>query len=49
MIVALIIACEVGSLRDRRSRTLFVIGVSVVIALSYTLWPKRERAGSTER
>ncbi|MET7936836.1 hypothetical protein [Streptomyces sp. NPDC005322] len=40
---------EVGSLRAWQTKMLFAIGVNVVIALSYTLWPKRERAGSAVR
>ncbi|WP_432035771.1 hypothetical protein [Streptomyces cucumeris] len=35
---------EIGSLREWQTRMLFVIGINVVIAMSYTLWPKREPA-----
>lgn len=40
---------DIGSLRDWQSKMLFVIGINVIIALSYTLWPKRERSGSATR
>jgi hypothetical protein len=34
---------ETGSLREWQLRMLWVIGINVVIAASYTLFPKRER------
>ncbi|MFF7656835.1 hypothetical protein ACFZCY_44810 [Streptomyces sp. NPDC007983] len=37
---------DIGSLRDWQGKMLFVIGINVIIALSYTLWPKRERSDS---
>ncbi|RNG28878.1 hypothetical protein [Streptomyces botrytidirepellens] len=37
---------DIGSLREWQTRMLFMIGINVVIALSYTLWPKREPAAS---
>ncbi|WP_063727910.1 hypothetical protein [Streptomyces sp. RTd22] len=37
---------DVGSLREWQTRMLFMIGINIVIALSYTLWPKRERSDS---
>ncbi|WP_431042156.1 hypothetical protein ACQUSR_09700 [Streptomyces sp. P1-3] len=39
---------DIGSLREWQHRMLFVIGINVIIALSYTLWPKKER-GSGEK
>ncbi|WP_262701578.1 MULTISPECIES: hypothetical protein [Streptomyces] len=35
---------EIGSLRDWQLKMLFLIGINVAIALSYTLFPKRERS-----
>lgn len=35
---------DVGSLREWQGKMLFVIGVNVIIALTYTLWPKQEPA-----
>ncbi|MFH8408724.1 hypothetical protein ACH4FX_28575 [Streptomyces sp. NPDC018019] len=32
---------QTGSLRDWQTKMLFVIGINLVIALSYTLWPKQ--------
>jgi len=32
---------DTGSLRDWQGKMLFVIGINVIIATSYTLWPKR--------
>ncbi|MFH8365538.1 hypothetical protein [Streptomyces sp. NPDC018031] len=38
---------DIGSLRDWQLKMLFVVGINVVIAGSYTLWPKRDpRAGA---
>ncbi|GHG56537.1 hypothetical protein [Streptomyces griseocarneus] len=34
---------DVSSLRMWQSRMLWVIGINVVIALSYTIWPKQEK------
>ncbi|QKV92532.1 hypothetical protein HUT19_12885 [Streptomyces sp. NA02950] len=33
---------EIGSLREWQTKMLFAIGINAVIAMSYTLWPKRE-------
>ncbi|MBH1933698.1 hypothetical protein I5Q34_05215 [Streptomyces sp. AV19] len=33
---------DISSLRDWQSKMLLVIGINLVVALSYTLWPKRE-------
>ncbi|WAP58347.1 hypothetical protein [Streptomyces sp. S465] len=40
---------RIGSLRDWQQRMLFLIGINLVIALSYTLFPKRERSASNAR
>ncbi|MGR3938658.1 hypothetical protein [Streptomyces sp. BRA346] len=40
---------DTGSLREWQGKMLFVIGINVVIALSYTLWPKRERSEPAAR
>ncbi|MFE2440465.1 hypothetical protein ACWDHW_02730 [Streptomyces melanosporofaciens] len=40
---------EIGSLRDWQTKMLFLIGINVLIALSYTLFPKRERSASSAR
>ncbi|MFD5097619.1 hypothetical protein [Streptomyces albidochromogenes] len=40
---------ETGSLRAWQQRMLFVIGINAVIAVSYTLFPKREPAGERQR
>ncbi len=40
---------EIGSLRDWQQKMLFLIGINVLIALSYTLFPKRERSASSAR
>ncbi|WP_274562071.1 hypothetical protein [Streptomyces spiramyceticus] len=37
---------DVGSLRMWQQKMLFVIGINVIIAGSYTLFPKREPAGA---
>ncbi|MEU3537586.1 hypothetical protein [Streptomyces paromomycinus] len=34
-----------ASLRDWQTKMLFVIGINLVIAVSYTLWPKKAPAG----
>lgn len=39
---------DTGSLRAWQQRMLFVVGVNVVIAASYTLFPKREPKGGPE-
>ncbi|MBB5116950.1 membrane protein [Streptomyces eurocidicus] len=38
---------DTGSLRGWQIRMLYVIGINVVIALSYTLWPKQPKPGAT--
>lgn len=40
---------EIGSLRDWQTKMLFLIGINVLIALSYTFFPKRERSASSAR
>ncbi|MFG2282734.1 hypothetical protein ACGFNQ_29140 [Streptomyces asoensis] len=40
---------DTGSLRDWQLRMVWVVGVNLVIALSYTLFPKAEPAGAAER
>jgi hypothetical protein len=40
---------DTGSLREWQAKMLFVIGINVVIALCYTLWPKREPSRSVVR
>ncbi|MEV5242700.1 hypothetical protein AB0K89_26865 [Streptomyces cinnamoneus] len=37
---------DVSSLRMWQSKMLWVIGINVVIALSYTIWPKQPKAGA---
>ncbi|MFH8348592.1 hypothetical protein [Streptomyces sp. NPDC018045] len=36
---------QTGSLRDWQTKMLFVIGISLVIAVSYTVWPKKAPEG----
>lgn len=36
---------QTASLRDWQSKMLFVIGINLVIAVSYTLWPKKAPEG----
>ncbi|WP_329221068.1 hypothetical protein OG352_29485 [Streptomyces sp. NBC_01485] len=40
---------DIGSLRAWQQRMLFVIGINVVIAASYTLFPKRRPKGDARR
>lgn len=40
---------EIGSLRAWQQRMLWVIGINLVIATSYTLFPKQEKAGAKAR
>lgn len=40
---------NIGSLRDWQSKMLLLIGINLAIAVSYTVWPKRERSDSTAR
>jgi len=40
---------DTGSLRAWQQRMLLVVGVNVVIAASYTFFPKREPKGGPER
>ncbi|MCA6095836.1 hypothetical protein LE181_27195 [Streptomyces sp. SCA3-4] len=37
---------DISSLRMWQSKMLWVIGINVVIALSYTIWPKQPKAGT---
>lgn len=37
---------DTGSLHGWQTRMLFVIGINLVIALSYTLWPKQPKPGA---
>lgn len=37
---------DTGSLHDWQMKMLFVIGINLIIALSYTLWPKQAPAGA---
>ncbi|MBT2383195.1 hypothetical protein [Streptomyces sp. ISL-11] len=39
---------DTGSLRAWQTKMLIVIGINVVIALSYTLWPKQPKPGTAE-
>ncbi|MEU6079615.1 hypothetical protein [Streptomyces sp. NPDC047108] len=39
---------QTGSLRTWQTRMLFVIGINLVIAVSYTIWPKKAPAGAPE-
>ncbi|WP_424891207.1 hypothetical protein [Streptomyces sp. XH2] len=42
-------AGDTSSLRGWQSRVLFVAGINLVIALSYTIWPKRAPAAERDR
>ncbi|MCD9144298.1 hypothetical protein [Streptomyces albireticuli] len=37
---------DTSTLRGWQTRMLFVVGINLVIALSYTLWPKRPKPGA---
>ncbi|MGP3999264.1 hypothetical protein [Streptomyces sp. 8N706] len=37
---------DTGSLRAWQTKMLWVIGINLVIAVSYTLWPKEAPAGA---
>ncbi|ARZ67850.1 hypothetical protein M1P56_27665 [Streptomyces sp. HU2014] len=39
-------AGDTSSLRGWQTRMLFVVGINLVIALSYTLWPKQPKPGT---